>query len=121
MNRPQDEAIGPIELTVFLAELVLIAGLAVAGARLGDGALSVALAVLVPLGAAVLWAWCLAPRAARRLQFPARLGVKFGLVVVASALLAFSGQPLWGALLLVSIGTVFVSGELRERALTAHR
>ena len=65
-------------LTVrFLTELAMLAGLAVAGARLGDGvAFSVVDAVLLPVVAAVVWGVFIAPRASRRLPEPARFIVE---------------------------------------------
>src|SRR5690242_20555912 len=54
-------------LVVFLLELLLLAVLAIAGARLGnDTVTSILLAVGLPLAAALVWGLLLAPRAARR-------------------------------------------------------
>jgi hypothetical protein len=101
---------------VFLVELALLAVLAVAGARLGDGALAVVLGAGLPLGAAVLWGLWLAPRATRRLAYPARLVAKLVLVFVAAALLAASGAPVGAVVFLVASGALITAGEVRERS-----
>ena len=113
MTRAQDE-FGVVEVLVFLVELVLLAVLAVAGARLGSGALAPVLAVALPVAAATIWARYLAPRASGRLRNPARLLVKLALVVLAAGLLASSGAPGWaGAFLVVGV-VLFAAGERRE-------
>jgi hypothetical protein len=81
-----------VVLTVrFLTELALLAGLAVAGARLGDGiVLSVVNAVLLPVVAAVLWGAFIAPRAGRRLPEPARFVLEVLLFAAAGVLLVLT-------------------------------
>ncbi len=108
---PTNPALSPLDLAVFLVELLLLAVLAVAGARWGSQAWGVVLAVLLPLLAATVWGLYLAPRASRRLTNPARLAAKLGLVVAASALLAVSGASPWALAFLVVAGAVFVAGE----------
>ncbi|MFL6126371.1 YrdB family protein [Actinophytocola sp.] len=90
----------------FLTELALLAGLAVAGARLGDGVvLAVVDAVLLPLVAAALWGLFIAPRARRRLPEPARFTVEFVLFAGAGLVLALTGWVVAGsALAVVGIG-----------------
>ncbi len=102
-------------MSVFLVELVLLAVLAVAGARFGGGALSVVLGVLLPIVVAMLWGLCLSPRASCRLPYPARLVAKLVLVIVAAVLLAVSGAPVWAVAFLVLAGVLVTIGELRER------
>jgi hypothetical protein len=75
---PQLRGVAGLVLTCrFLTELALLAGLAVAGALLGDGVVfGIVDAVLLPLVAAALWGLFVAPRARRRLPEPARLIVE---------------------------------------------
>ena len=117
-GKSQDGAqapVGVVELLVFLAELVLLAVLAVAGARIGSGPLALVLGVALPLAAAMLWGLRLAPRATRRLPYPQRLVAKLALLVVAAALLAASGAIVWAASFLIGSSAVITLGELRER------
>lgn len=107
--------IGPVEVLVFLVELVLLAVFAVAGARLGGGALSVILAIALPLAAAALWAVSLAPKARSRLPFPPRLVVKLVLALFAAVLLAASGKPVPAFIFVAFSWPLFTAGELRER------
>lgn len=102
-HAPQLRGIAGVVLTVrFLTELALLAGLAVAGARLGDGVVfSVLNAVLLPLAAAALWAAFIAPRARRRLTEPARFAVEFALFAAAGLALALSGWVVAGIVLAV--------------------
>lgn len=74
----------------FLAELGLLACLAVGGWQRGDSLLaSVLLGLGLPLVAAAVWGRWVAPRAARRLGDPARLGVE--VTLFAAALLLMTG------------------------------
>jgi hypothetical protein len=95
---PQLRGIAGVVLTVrFLTELALLAGLAVAGARLGDGlAFKIVDAVLLPLAAAAVWSLFVAPRARRRLTEPARFIVEFALFAATGLALALSDQPITG-------------------------
>jgi hypothetical protein len=87
----------------FLTELALLAGLAAAGARLGDGLLfSIVNAILLPLVAAVVWGVFIAPRAPRRLAEPARLIVELVLFAAAGVALALSGWLAAGIVLAVA-------------------
>lgn len=114
--RPQTHAeVGPVEVAVLLAELLLLAGYAVAGARLLSGAAGIVLAVLLPLVAVTIWALLLAPRATRRLPHPYRLSGKLVLAVVATVLLLLAGSTAWAGVVLVVAGGLFVAGELREQ------
>jgi len=113
MNDSAPDRVDALDAVVFLAELCLLAVLAWAGARLGAGAWAVVLAIALPLVAAVLWGLLLAPRAARRLRYPARLIVKLVLLAVAAGALALSGEVLWAIGFLVLTAAVTVAGELR--------
>jgi MFS family permease len=107
---------GALQLGVFLDELVLLIVLGVAGARLGDGGVAgTALAIALPLAAAVLWGRWLAPRARGRLDHRARLAAKLALVAAASLLLALSDLVWWGVAFLVVSAALHGAGELSER------
>ena len=107
---------GPLQVAVFLDELVLLAVLAIAGADLADGtAARIALARLFPLVAAVLWGLRLAPRARRRLAYPARLAAKLALVAVASALLIAGRRTACATNFYVVSALLLTAGELSER------
>lgn len=114
MTDPDQRRVGLFDVVVFLAELVLLAGLAWAGARLGHGVLAVVLAVVLPVLAALGWGLLLAPRAARRLSHPARLIAKLVLVLVAAVLLALSGELFWALVLVVVTAALITAGELRD-------
>ncbi len=108
--------VGPLQVAVFLAELALLAALAIAGADLAGGtAARIALAVLFPLIAAVLWGLRLAPRARRRLPYPARLIAKLALIAVASALLIAAGRTALATNVYVISALLLTAGELSER------
>lgn len=96
-----------LDVLAFLGELVLLAALAVAGARLGSGAAGVVLAVVLPVLLAVVWGRWLAPRAPHPVSAAVRLAVKTALVVATAALLALSGLPVPGGAVLVAVGAVF--------------
>jgi hypothetical protein len=114
LPRSATRTVDALDGLVFIVELALLASLAVAGARLGAHAAAIALAVLLPLVAAVLWGRYLAPRASRRLPHPARLVAKLALILAASALLAAAGAIAWGLALLLAGGMLFTVGEFRD-------
>ena len=94
---------GAVLLVRFLTELALLAGLAVAGARLGGGvALAVVDAVLLPVAAAALWGLFIAPRARRRLPEPARFLVEFALFAATGVVLVLVGWPVTGIVVAVA-------------------
>jgi hypothetical protein len=110
------QSAGILQAAVFVDELVLLAVLAVAGARLADGRLaSIALAVALPLVAAVIWGRWLAPRARGRLAHPARLVVKLALIASASALLIAADLVRFGVLFFLVSAALFTAGEFAER------
>jgi hypothetical protein len=95
----------------FLTELALLAGLAVAGARLGqNAAFSIVEAVVFPAAAAALWGLFIAPRANRRLAEPLRFVVEFLLFAATGLILALSG--------LVVLGVVIAAAGIAFAALT---
>ncbi len=101
--------IGALAGVRFLAELGLLAALAFSGAALGQTPMwSWALAVALPAVAAAVWGRWVAPRAARRLSDPARLGVEVILFGAAAAALAGAvrgaGATVAGAVLLLAYG-----------------
>lgn len=81
----------------FLAELGMLACLGLAGWHLGDSwVASLALAVGLPLVAALVWGRWVAPRASRRLPDPARLVLEVSLfgATLATVLLTEPTPPL---------------------------
>ena len=89
--------IGTWAVLVFVCELAMLAGLAVAGWRLApDGLARYGLAVALPVAAAVIWGLWLAPRAARGLKDRPATAAKIVVFVVAGALLAATGLWPWG-------------------------
>jgi hypothetical protein len=77
----------------FLAELAMLGCLAYGGWALGDDVLvSLALAVGLPLAAALVWGRWVAPRASHRLADPRRMGVEVVLFTVAVLVLGI-GDP----------------------------
>lgn len=96
--------VGVLAVLGFVAELGMLVGLAVAGWHLPDHlALSLLLAVLLPVAAAIVWGlWC-APRATHRLDRLPRWAVKVTLFSVSFVLLlgthslpwAFFGLGTW--------------------------
>jgi hypothetical protein len=93
----------------FLTELALLAGLAVAGARLGQNLLiSVLGAVLWPALAAAIWGLSIAPRAPRRLPEPTRFVLEAALFTSAGIALWASNLTLW-AVLLAATGIGFAA------------
>lgn len=116
MPHPGTRPVDALDVLVFIVELVLLAILAVAGARLGSHAAAIALAVLLPLVTALLWGLYLAPRASRRLPHRGRLVAKLAVMLAASALLVAAGAVAWGLAFLFAGGTLVTVGELREAA-----
>lgn len=103
-------------LTVrFLSELAMLAGLAVAGARLGGGVvLGIVFAVLLPVVAAVVWGVFIGPKAGRRLPEPARFVVEFVLFAVTGVVLALTGWLVAG--LVVAVVGIGFAGLTRVHA-----
>lgn len=101
---PELRGLAGAVLTIrFLTEVALLAGLAIAGARLGDGVVfKIVDAVLLPLAAAAVWGMFIAPRARRRLAEPARLVVEVALFAGTGLVLLLSGLPVTGILIAVA-------------------
>jgi hypothetical protein len=79
-------------MLVFVAELLLLAAFALAGARAaGPTGLRIALAILAPLVVATVWGRWLAPRASRRLGPPSGPTLKIALFTVAAVLVGLTG------------------------------
>jgi hypothetical protein len=116
MPRANAQPVDVLDVLVFIVELLLLAVLAVAGARLGSHLTAIVLAVLLPLVTAVAWALYLAPRASRRLPHPSRLVAKLALMLAASASLAAASALAWGLAFLLAGSTLVTVGELREAA-----
>jgi Protein of unknown function (DUF2568) len=110
-----------LDVTVFLAELVLLAVLAVAGARLGGStAVEVLLAVGLPLVAAASWGALLAPSSSRRLRYPIRTVVKVDLFTAAAVLLGVSGLVVWAVgFWVVTVSLVVVAEVIDHRRETS--
>jgi hypothetical protein len=101
---PELRGLAGAVLTIrFLTEVALLAGLAIAGARLGDGIVfKIVDAVLLPLAAAAVWGMFIAPRARRRLAEPARLVVEVALFAGTGLVLLLSGLPVTGIVIAVA-------------------
>jgi hypothetical protein len=85
--------LGPVALIRFLSELALLAALAFIGAWLGGNvAVSVLLAVALPVGAAFIWGRYIGPKARSRLTDPYRFGLELLLFGAAAAGLIAYGQ-----------------------------
>ena len=68
----------------FLLELVALAALAWWGGTVGDGVVSVLVAIAAPLLAATLWGRWAAPRAERRLPLARRVPFELGVFALAA-------------------------------------
>ena len=111
---PQD--IGLLQVAVFLDELVLLAALAVAGARLADGtAASIALAVALP--SSLRSPGDSGSRRARRAgsRTPRGWWPSSRWSPLRALLLAWAGLPVWGAVVFVASAALLTLGELSER------
>jgi hypothetical protein len=86
-----------VDLVAFACELAMLVLLVIAGWSLGDGGLlGIALAVLYPALAIVVWAVWIAPNAARRLPDPWRFAVQFALFAATAAATAAAGRSALG-------------------------
>lgn len=77
----------------FLLELAAFAALAFWGASTGDGAGSVALAILAPSAAIAAWGLYAAPRSPRRLPAASRIPFELAIFALAVAALVVAGEP----------------------------
>ena len=89
----------------FLAELAMLAALAVVGWEAGNNWsaawLGVLVALALPVLAAVVWGLWVAPRARRRMADPARFAVELVLFGAAAAGLVTIGRTAWAVALVV--------------------
>lgn len=101
---------GAILLFAFLSEIAMLGTLVSAGLALVSSAVArVALAVLLPLAAAVVWGVWLAPASRRRLRGPALLTAKILLFCLTAIVAALSGQRMWAVAFAVTAIAVTVS------------
>jgi hypothetical protein len=108
-----------LDVSVFLAELVMLGVLAVAGARLGGTTVvEVLLAIALPLAVAAVWGVLLAPNAARRLGYPIRMVVKVDLFTAAAVLLGVSGLVVWAVVFWVITVSLVVAAEVIDHRRT---
>jgi hypothetical protein len=95
-------SVGPWAVLVFVCELAMLAGLAVAGWRIAPaGPTAWALMVALPIAVAVLWGLLLAPRSSKGFKGRAATIGKSIVFVIASVLLAVAGLWPWGLALAV--------------------
>ncbi len=103
--------LGPaaVESLSFLAELAMLALLAVTGARLGAGTLAfdVALAILLPLSAASIWTVWMAPRSSLRLADPGRVFAQVALFAATGLLAGLAGLATLGIAFAVTATVLF--------------
>jgi hypothetical protein len=89
----------------FFLELAALAAFGLWGASIGGGATAVALAIVLPLVAAVLWGMFAAPKARRRL--PLRARAPFELTVFALAAVAlWAAESVWLAVAFAALAVV---------------
>jgi hypothetical protein len=101
--------IGVLALVRFAAELGMLTALGYGGWHLVDQtALSVVLAVALPLAAAVVWGRWIAPRAAPRLSDPAKLVVEVVLFAAAAVVLVLAGPNPLAVVLASGLALMFL-------------
>ena len=92
----------------FLLELAAFAAFAIWGAGVGHGAVSIAVAIVAPALAIVLWGVFAAPRSARRLPSSSRIPFELTVFALAVAALVAAGSPaaavVFGVAVLVNAG-----------------
>jgi uncharacterized protein DUF2568 len=89
-----------VSAAALLTELALLGLLGVVGWHFGGGGLlSVALAVLGPALAGLIWSIWIAPTAAHRLGDPGRLVLQILMFVLAAVLAGLAGRAVWGVVL----------------------
>lgn len=105
-----------VSLLQFVCELAMLALLAIGGWELGGGGLlGIALAVLYPAIALLVWAVWLAPRSNERLADPWRLLVQIALFAATGVVVAIGGHLTIGIVFAVVAVAAFVA----ERFLSA--
>jgi hypothetical protein len=99
----------------FLSELVLFAVLVILGVNAGLGtAADVALAVLLPAAAIVIWGIGIAPRARHRWPDPWRLSAEVVLFLAVAAGLAAEGWLAWA--IVFAVATIGIAAAVRPIA-----
>ena len=96
----------------FALELCMLAALGYTGFQLGDGiATGIALAVALPLAAAIVWGVAIARKARRRAPDPGRAVLELFIFAAAAAGLVVTGQAVLGLVLaaaaLVNVALLF--------------
>ena len=99
----------------FLFELLALAAFAIGGWSLTSGPLRIALAIALPVIAAVVWGLWMAPRSTRRLRDPSRFVVEVVFFLAAGAALWVAGQAAAGIAL--SVIAIAISALVRLPAL----
>jgi hypothetical protein len=100
--------VGPLAYIRFLSEIALLVSLALVGVWAGGNvAVSIVLAIALPLAAAAIWGAFIGPKARRRLHDPARFAVEIVLFGAAAVGLMALGAWVFALVLamLYAIGT----------------
>lgn len=116
---PQQPEVGPLAILAFVAEVMMLAGMAWAGWDLGTSTVvSALLAVALPIAAAVVWGlWC-APRARFPLPRLPRWAVKMTLFSIATVLLLQTDPTPWAGLYGVLTWLLFLVSLPADRAMS---
>ena len=122
MSDPLGGPVTPVRASIlglrFLAELALLAGLAYAGAKLGEGAATWVFAIGAPAIAAVIWATFISPKAKIRPPVAVRVSIEIDLFTVAAVGLWFADAPIPAVALAVLGIATSVLNALTERAVS---
>jgi hypothetical protein len=111
----ENPTVGTWAALVFVCELAMLPGLAVAGWRIAPaGSMAWALMVALPIAVAVLWGLLLAPRSSKGLKGRGATIGKSVVFLVAGALLAVAGLWPWGLALAVVAVVALVMAERKE-------
>jgi hypothetical protein len=100
---------------VFIDEVALLAVLAISGLSIDAGIVArIALAIVLVVGASLVWGRWLAPRATHPLPHPQRLAAKLVVFAVAAGAFAATGHGI-GAIVFFVASAVVVGASERER------
>jgi hypothetical protein len=120
VSDPVGAPVAPSRATIhglrFLCELALLAALAYAGAKLGEGAATWVFAIGAPAIAAVIWATFISPKARIRPPLAVRVSIEIDLFTIAAVGLWFAGAPVAAVALAVLGIATSVLNALTERA-----
>jgi hypothetical protein len=100
----------------FVCEIAMLAALGVWGARAGDGASGVALAIAAPAAAASVWWAFVAPKSRWTLPLPVRVAIEFVLFGLAALALWSVDLPWLAVALAAQALTTSVLNAMQERA-----